>query len=255
MRRICLFSALVSLVCSVSFGQGIDLVVNQSQSSAQFTINGESDSSSVSGTGVINLTPANEPFSSARLTSLELTLADGFEISFALGFVTISSAPNSVMISLTNPGPAGTVNGSNQFDQINNFISMNGIVEIADPLGLAGGSAIIDLADVGLVGVDFNGVELSVTGLDLTVSAELVLNLDANGTPVDVVGNVVATGVLPDPFLLGDVNLDGVVDLLDVGPFVELLTSGQFQTEADINQDGIVSLLDVQPFVELLSGG
>ena len=54
--------------------------------------------------------------------------------------------------------------------------------------------------------------------------------------------------------LLGDINQDGSVDLLDVAPFVELLTNGQFQAEADINQDGVVDLLDVTPFVELLTG-
>ncbi len=53
---------------------------------------------------------------------------------------------------------------------------------------------------------------------------------------------------------LGDVNLDGEVNLLDVQPFVDLLTSGSYQAEADINQDGVVNLLDVQPFVDLLSG-
>ena len=55
--------------------------------------------------------------------------------------------------------------------------------------------------------------------------------------------------------ILGDVNGDGSVNLLDVQPFVELLTSGGYQAEADINQDGVVNLLDVGPFVELLSGG
>ena len=53
--------------------------------------------------------------------------------------------------------------------------------------------------------------------------------------------------------LLGDVNQDGMVDLLDVSPFVDVLLSGDFQPEADINQDGLVNLLDVAPFVELLS--
>jgi hypothetical protein len=56
-------------------------------------------------------------------------------------------------------------------------------------------------------------------------------------------------------FELGDVNRDGMVNLLDVGPFVDLLTSGGFQPEADINQDGVVSLLDVDPFIALLAGG
>ena len=52
---------------------------------------------------------------------------------------------------------------------------------------------------------------------------------------------------------LGDVNLDGVVNLLDVAPFVERILTGTFQAEADINQDGEVNLLDVAPFVELLT--
>lgn len=55
--------------------------------------------------------------------------------------------------------------------------------------------------------------------------------------------------------LLGDINLDGTVDLLDVAPFVELLTKGGFRAEADINQDGTVDLLDVAPFVDVLSDG
>ena len=55
--------------------------------------------------------------------------------------------------------------------------------------------------------------------------------------------------------LKGDVNLDGVVDLLDVGPFVTQLTSGGSQAEADVNCDGLVDLLDVVPFVDILTGG
>jgi hypothetical protein len=54
--------------------------------------------------------------------------------------------------------------------------------------------------------------------------------------------------------LLGDVNSDGVVDLLDVGPFVDLITGGVFQSEADVNNDGTVDLLDIEPFVQLLTG-
>ncbi len=55
------------------------------------------------------------------------------------------------------------------------------------------------------------------------------------------------------PLVLGDVNLDGTVNLLDVSPFVDRVTGGQFQAEADINFDGVVGLLDVAPFVALLS--
>ena len=58
--------------------------------------------------------------------------------------------------------------------------------------------------------------------------------------------------------VLGDVNCDGEVkevNLLDVGPFIDLITSGDFSPKADINGDTVVNLLDVGPFVDLLVGG
>lgn len=60
-------------------------------------------------------------------------------------------------------------------------------------------------------------------------------------------------GTYLNDVLLGDVNLDGHVDLLDVSPFVALLTGGSYLQEADMNQDGIVSLLDVSLFVDALA--
>ena len=60
---------------------------------------------------------------------------------------------------------------------------------------------------------------------------------------------------LSDSLLKGDVNGDGAVDLLDVGPFVEALTSGVFVAAADVDCNGVVNLLDVNPFVSLLTGG
>ena len=54
--------------------------------------------------------------------------------------------------------------------------------------------------------------------------------------------------------LLGDVNCDGSVNLLDVAPFVDLIANGEFSEKADMNQDGSVDLLDVGPFIAVLSG-
>lgn len=56
-------------------------------------------------------------------------------------------------------------------------------------------------------------------------------------------------------FELGDVNMDGNVNLLDVAPFVAILTDGSYQCEADADQNGMVNLLDVTPFVDLITGG
>ncbi len=55
------------------------------------------------------------------------------------------------------------------------------------------------------------------------------------------------------PVLLGDVNLDGVVDFLDISPFIASLTSDQYQAEADVNEDGFVNFLDIAPFIGVLS--
>ena len=56
-----------------------------------------------------------------------------------------------------------------------------------------------------------------------------------------------------EDFILGDVNGDGQVDLLDVMPFVDLLESGSYDIRADINCDGVIDLLDVEPFIQLLA--
>ena len=55
------------------------------------------------------------------------------------------------------------------------------------------------------------------------------------------------------PFLLGDINLDGVVGFFDIDPFIGLLTTGTFQAEADCNQDGVVNFLDINAWIEILS--
>ena len=60
--------------------------------------------------------------------------------------------------------------------------------------------------------------------------------------------------VVESDLIVGDVNGDGMINLLDVTPFVELLTSGDFQVEADVNGDGAINLLDVAPFIDLLAG-
>ena len=56
------------------------------------------------------------------------------------------------------------------------------------------------------------------------------------------------------PLLLGDINCDGIVSLLDVAPFVDLVTNGGFSSKADFNADGMVTLLDVAGFVTALIG-
>ena len=69
-------------------------------------------------------------------------------------------------------------------------------------------------------------------------------------------GNITLNGSFTEdmPVLVGDVNCDGAVNLLDVEPFIALVSSGTFDEKADINGDGMVNLLDVEPFIALVSG-
>ena len=55
--------------------------------------------------------------------------------------------------------------------------------------------------------------------------------------------------------LLGDVNLDGAVNLLDVDFFIARLSTGTYQAEADCNEDGEINLLDVDSFIAILGDG
>ena len=54
--------------------------------------------------------------------------------------------------------------------------------------------------------------------------------------------------------LLGDFNLSGTVDFLDINPFLSVLGSETYQCEADINTDGVVNFLDIAPLITYLAG-
>ena len=86
---------------------------------------------------------------------------------------------------------------------------------------------------------------------------------DLQNVVVDSDGNIsiLTEAFLPlgagvdDPCLLGDVNLDGAVNFLDISPFISLLSNGAFQKEADTDLNGIVNFLDISPFISLLATG
>ena len=54
------------------------------------------------------------------------------------------------------------------------------------------------------------------------------------------------------PVLKGDVNQDGIVNFLDIPPFIAALQSGVFQAEADVNCDTVVNFLDIPAFIAAL---
>ncbi len=60
------------------------------------------------------------------------------------------------------------------------------------------------------------------------------------------------TVTLVSPASLGDVNLNGVIDLSDIPTFIAILATGAYRAQADCNQDGVVNFLDIHPFIQIL---
>ena len=53
--------------------------------------------------------------------------------------------------------------------------------------------------------------------------------------------------------ILGDTNIDGVVNFSDISPFITVLSTDGFLEQADCNEDGEVTFLDIAPFIAILS--
>ena len=62
------------------------------------------------------------------------------------------------------------------------------------------------------------------------------------------------TSLVPSDVLLGDTDLNGVVNFLDIPSFITILFTGEFQAEADIDQSGEVNFLDIPLFVAIVAG-
>ena len=132
------------------------------------------------------------------------------------------------------------------------------------------GSRVQVVADVDGDGVNETLIREVISGSSngsSTSSLELEFGLDeATSAQVNVIwadGRTTDLGVVPTsqfmvveqaiPVLLGDVNIDGVVDFFDISPFIGILTNEGFQLEADINVDGEVNFFDISPFISILS--
>jgi len=55
-----------------------------------------------------------------------------------------------------------------------------------------------------------------------------------------------------EPVLLGDCNVDGVVNFVDIASFIAVLSSGGYLPEADVDENQDVNFEDISVFVEIL---
>ena len=186
------------------------------------------------------------------------------------------------MLEGASPGAAnttvedgGTINliggflGSNTFVQSGGVLNATGGVfgtAFNNPPGLnvlAGGTVNFTGTDFALDGTPIDvtpGVPSVVVDRTMTLTGTLLdgetFSFDLSATSGGIFVNFFPEGsiVTVNNVLLGDINRDGVVNLLDVEPFVDLITNGEFQFEGDLNGDGVVNLLDVDPFIDAISG-
>jgi len=92
------------------------------------------------------------------------------------------------------------------------------------------------------------GVDIAEAGLDWIQYVRVTNAADSPVTP-EIDGFSDVSG----PATPGDLNGDGVVDGLDIDPFVNRLTTGGFDPAADLNDDGVIDGLDIDPFVDRLT--
>ncbi|MEX0885262.1 MAG: PEP-CTERM sorting domain-containing protein [Phycisphaeraceae bacterium] len=185
---------------------------------------------------------------------------------------TLAGAGGAVIADVTSrghvaPGDAiGTLTIDGSYDQLEDgLLSIaidelgHGALDVKGDASLAGGLSVELLADASPT----PGQTFEILTADAITGAfdEAGLSLPDTRWSVHYADSTVA---LTFGHLLGDMNLDGVVDAVDVTPFVLALTDPQayevqYDIEptvvGDVNGDGVLDAVDVGPFVQLLVGG
>lgn len=104
--------------------------------------------------------------------------------------------------------------------------------------------------------IQFASLGLAVVGADgnlvVTLSGTGPGTTDSGGDYVIADAIAIRSTNVPQPTLLGDVNLDGVVNFSDIPTFISVLQSGGFQAEADCDLSGTVDFGDIPAFIEIL---
>ena len=173
-----------------------------------------------------------------------------------------------------------TIQSGAVVNQTGGDLGLNTDVESGGVLNISGGTfgtAVFDDADldvqsggtVNFTGTDFlidgNPIPGLTLGTTVTITDRGMLtgtfldgspvNFNLNpGGPDSFNAGSTLTVTLGSPFLLGDVNLDGMVTFFDISPFIAILADEGFQDEADIDRNSVVNFFDISPFIEILAG-
>ena len=120
-----------------------------------------------------------------------------------------------------------------------------------------GGGDVVNLTDENgnaiSITSDIDGGADDLYAFEFPQTAFSVVSGGGNGFGVDTI-NATFTFTFGASGIPCDVNQDGMVDFLDIAPFIAVLSSGGFQAEADCNGDTMVDFADIAPFIAALSG-
>ena len=156
------------------------------------------------------------------------------------------------------------------------YVSQNdfagGEVEIFNDEGVSG-VFIVDPNDVGIILIADLVTTLASDALPSDLGAELIGSPFSFFSLTEPTGLIVSLSEAPDvgfgtpttgpilfsvtvgySTLLGDVNLDDVVDFSDIPAFIAVLQAGEYQIEADLDQNGAVDFGDIPLFITSFEG-
>ncbi len=259
------------MTSTLTIGTPIDLVVDPAQSSLDLSItvdvgianDSDTDSSSLSGTLVMDFDDAGNP-SSITLVDMVVVIDQPMHYNWSFGFFGSANAAlndGTVFYALpgTPTGPVPVAGGSFVFTEV--LTDLGGLLEVNYDILLVGsGSELVDLGEQGSVGSAFSGSVL-VDGDTITVSSTLPIDstlplIDSNGNELGTVtttgtATIVAVGTVPG--CEADLNGDGELNFFDVSAFLGAFAA--MDPAADINGDGLYNFFDVSAFLAAFAAG
>ena len=272
--------SLVSSTLSGNVGGGI-LTFSGDVSLVSSTLSGNSTSANNSRGGGIGTYSGDVSLVSSTVTGNSASGAGGGVFVFdstSNVSLTISNSIVAGNFQNTTPGNPGTPN--DLVPDPDGVLTINhSLIGVADGLTITGGNNLTGTAASPLdplLGAlsDNGGLTLThalLPGSPAIDAGSSAFALDENGDPLTtdqrgesriVDGDDDGTATVDigavefdTPFVLGDANLDGVVDFSDIAPFINLLSTGGFLDQADIDRNMFVNFSDIAPFINILAGG
>ena len=155
------------------------------------------------------------------------------------------------------------------------YIANNEIYQLPSDIGLLSELEILSAYTNNIsvfpesIGNLFNLYHCDLTNNELIALPETICNIYENLTVfniglnyicppypscLDVLGDQDISSCNED-FVLGDINEDGILNVLDIVLIISMILSNEYSVVADVNEDGSVDVLDVVLMVNILVGG